>query len=124
MTNPNVLTEMRDDRKMSMAELGRRSGVGHTTISRWESGQRNPTRDALDRACDAMALNARDRARLLSAFGYLFEEGGKPFYAEPVIQRAYAVITDQRYPEDFRNQLRASIAGVVNMTKFIPKKTA
>ena len=120
--NPKILTEMRDERKLSLAEVGRRAGIDRTTISRWESGERNPTREKLEIVCDALQAGSRERARLLSAFGYADEKGGRPFYEEPVIQRAYAVITDTRYPEEFRDQLRASIAGAVNMAKFVPKK--
>ena len=120
--NPKVLTELRDEHKVSLSEVERRSGIGRTSISRWENGERNPTRENLVKMCYALGLTPRDRMRLMAAFGYSFEEGGRAFYDEPIIQRAYAVITDQRYPEEFRKQLRASIAEMVNMAKFIPKR--
>lgn len=36
--------QLRTDRKLTQAELGRRVGVGQTTVSEWEQGRSYPAR--------------------------------------------------------------------------------
>ncbi|PVE77843.1 XRE family transcriptional regulator [Microbacterium testaceum] len=60
------LRRFREERKLSLAELGRRSGLSKQTVLLVEAGSGNPTIDTIDRL--ALALDVSPRA-LLSEMG-------------------------------------------------------
>lgn len=122
MTNPAVLTEIRSKRNLSQAELGRRTGLNHSTISRWERGERQPQVENLAQIAGILQLTSREMNTLFAGFGYIGDVAAHPFYDEPVIQRAYALLVDTRVPEDFRNDLRAAIAALVQTARYVPRK--
>jgi len=48
---------VREFRGMSQAELARRSGIGQSTLSQWESGEHKPRFEQLKKVLDALEIN-------------------------------------------------------------------
>lgn len=65
-----LLRELRERCGLSQAELARRAGVNHTTISRLERGQRHPSRLMVLRLARALATDESMTARLLASAGH------------------------------------------------------
>lgn len=59
---------------LSQADLARRIGVDCSTVSRWEYGDRSPTRGAVLRIARGLRLSTRDRVRLMASAGFLDSE--------------------------------------------------
>lgn len=55
----------------SQAGLARMAGFDHSTVSRWEGGVRDITRDNIDALAEAMRLDPADHAALMIAGGYV-----------------------------------------------------
>lgn len=75
---PSVLTTFRNRVGLSQAKLADRAGVDHSLISRYESGERQPTRPTVERIALALGLDPSDRIRFLESAGYA---------ADPVLTR-------------------------------------
>lgn len=69
-TFATLLREFREDAGFSMAGLARAADCDHSLISRYESGQRKPTRAMVEHLSDVLGLNPATRARLLLAAGF------------------------------------------------------
>ena len=67
-----LLRQLRLERCLSQAELGRRTGLGHSIISRYETGERLPRRRTLAAIADALGLEPPDRVTLFAAAGYVY----------------------------------------------------
>lgn len=63
MTSALLLSEMRTQRRLSQAELARRSGVPRTAINAYESGRRIPTAATLLRLAEACDMTLRAQPR-------------------------------------------------------------
>jgi len=53
-----ILKELREEKELSQAELGKEIGVKQTTISQYERGLREPDFQTLKRLCDFFAVTA------------------------------------------------------------------
>lgn len=100
---------------MSQSELGRRAGSDYSTISRWESGERNPTPESLSRLSDAMNLPEHDRDALMVAAGYVPSDPMHILVDEPVIGRLASVLADTTIPSDVREGIREMLWQVVRI---------
>ena len=69
-----LLMELYDGRKMSKAELARRSGMSEVYLHQLFSGRRNPSRDKLLCLCIGMELSIEETQRVLrnSAYAELY----------------------------------------------------
>lgn len=56
---------------ISQSKLAERADFDHSYVSRLETCVRMPTRDAVDRLSDGLGLDDDDKARLLTAAGFL-----------------------------------------------------
>jgi transcriptional regulator with XRE-family HTH domain len=61
------LTKFRDERGLTMADLGDALGVDKGTVSRWESGQRFPDRDLWPRIRELTGLGPDELANAVLA---------------------------------------------------------
>lgn len=76
----------REKLKWSITELATRSGLSSSTISRIERGLLRPSKVSLTRLINALSLDERDRARLLSALELSESKGFNDRYSR--IQRS------------------------------------
>jgi transcriptional regulator with XRE-family HTH domain len=66
-----LLADLRERRGLSQWELEDAAGLGHSVVSRHESGKNGPTRATVARYVAALALDADDTGRLYVAAGLL-----------------------------------------------------
>ena len=69
-----LLRRLRLERSISQAELGRRTGLGHSIVSRYETGERVPRRRTVAALADALELDSRERIALFRAAGYHYAQ--------------------------------------------------
>ena len=72
-TFPDALRAFRVSAGVTQWRLAQRAGYDHSTVSRWESGDRQPTRESVEALADALGLHDGDRARLLASAGFADE---------------------------------------------------
>lgn len=65
-----ALKAMREASGTSQYRLAARLGVDHSSISRWESGDRRPTRENVAAICDALDATPDERTALLESAGF------------------------------------------------------
>ncbi|MGN6218769.1 MAG: helix-turn-helix domain-containing protein [Microbacterium sp.] len=53
------LRRFREDRRLSLAEIGRRAGLSKQTVASIESGEGNPTVDTIERLASALGVSIR-----------------------------------------------------------------
>lgn len=68
---PVLLRNLRERAGLSQTKLAQLASLTHSHISRLESGERNPTCDAVLRLAEALRLDLDERAALVMAAGYL-----------------------------------------------------
>lgn len=66
-----TLTRLRRRTRFSQARLARSAGFDHSYMSRLESGNRMPTRSAVEKISDTLELTPEDRDDLLISAGFL-----------------------------------------------------
>lgn len=97
---------------MSQLRLARAAGYDHSYISRLLSGERMPSRDAVEAFADVLGLPPQDRDWLLASAGY-----GSPrtlaVLHEPVLEQLYAVLRDPQVPAARRVALRSALGALV-----------
>jgi transcriptional regulator with XRE-family HTH domain len=71
MTFGETLAQLRTARGLSQSKLAERLKMDHSTVSRWESGERDITRPSVIRLAEALGASADERATLLEAAGFL-----------------------------------------------------
>jgi len=67
---PRLLRHVRIARGLSQSQLARAIGVDHSTISRFERGERRPRRLTVLKLARALDLDRATRLRLLASAGY------------------------------------------------------
>jgi DNA-binding transcriptional regulator YiaG len=65
---PEVLRSLRERRNLSQARLARLLGVERCAVSRWESGERIPSRTAIRRLVRLLRLSRVERWKLACAY--------------------------------------------------------
>ena len=54
------LWEIRKNKNVSLRELEKKTGIGHSTLNRIENGQTSPTLDELGKIADALCIDPND----------------------------------------------------------------
>lgn len=70
MTFGDELKTLRERRRLSQSRLADMAGFDHSFISRLESGDRFPTRDAVRRLASALSATPIERDRLMTSAGF------------------------------------------------------
>ena len=70
MTIGELIQHHLNEHRLSMAELSRRVGCGHSSVSRWVSGERNPDRAHTEELCRVFGLYNEQRIRFLATAGH------------------------------------------------------
>lgn len=103
--------------RVSQSNLAVRADFDHSYVSRLESGARMPTKEAVDRLADALALSDGERDELLASAGFLPRDVSSLLTSEPVIGRALDLLTDAGVSEARREQVRQGIGLLLAMAR-------
>lgn len=68
---PKALREARESQRLSQSKLGELADFDHSYVSRLESGQRQPTLDAVERLTKALGLTEPEADALRMAAGFM-----------------------------------------------------
>lgn len=112
-----LLRELRDRRRLSQSRLAAAAGFDHSYVSRLESGNRMPTRDAVQKLADAMALGDEDRDALLASAGFMPGRIESLFADEPVLSEVLGLLQDGRVPNEVRDDVRRMISLLVRQAQ-------
>ncbi|HMM40627.1 MAG TPA: helix-turn-helix domain-containing protein [Thermomicrobiales bacterium] len=112
-----LLRELRDRRRLSQSRLAEAAGFDHSYVSRLESGNRMPTRDAVQKLADAMALGDGERDALLAAAGFMPGRIESLFANEPVLSEVLGLLQDGTVPDEVRDDVRRMILLLVRQAQ-------
>lgn len=102
-----LLKRHRDALRWSQERLASESEMDHSLVSRLESGQRSPTREAITKLARGLALPTEQKDRLLIAAGFFPEQPENALADEPAVTRIYRLLRDEHTPEPVRDNIRA-----------------
>ena len=108
-----LLREFRDRRRLSQSRLAEAAGFDHSYVSRLESGTRMPTRDAVGKLAEAMALGDGERDALLASAGFMPGRIENLFASEPVLSEVLGLLQDRAVPAEVRDDVRHMISLLV-----------
>ena len=81
--------------------------MDHSLVSRLESGQRSPTREAIGKLARGLELATEQKDRLLIAAGFFPEQPESALADEPAVTRIYRILRDEHTPQPVRDNIRA-----------------
>ena len=100
-----LLRTGRETRGWSQAQLANAIGSDHSTLSRLESGQRNPSRAMVLRLADALHATDAERSALLGAAGFASDAP----IADPLVAELDAMLRDETVCAECRQDIRDSV---------------
>ncbi len=109
------LKRHREARRWSQERLASEADMDHSLVSRLESGQRSPTREAIDKLARGLRLEGAEKDRLLIAAGYFPEHAENAIVDEPSVQRILLLLRDERTPEPVRDRVREVLSGLADI---------
>jgi transcriptional regulator with XRE-family HTH domain len=98
------LAALRQQSGLTMAALARLADVDTSMISRLEAGERNASRELIERLADAVAAPLAVRHDLLVAGGYLTPDAAR-LLDDPDLSRLAALLTDPALPRSHHDLL-------------------
>lgn len=110
-----LLKRHREARRWSQERLAAQAEMDHSLVSRLESGQRSPTREAIDKLARGLELPGEQKDRLLIAAGFFPEHVESALADEPMVGRLYSFLRDEQTPEPVRDNLRQVLSGLVEI---------
>lgn len=99
-----LLTQFRQERGISKAELAEQTGLSPSSITRFEQGNRDPERETILLLARAMVLPLADRDRLLAAGGFRSE-----LWDDPQMVELAQLMGERAIPEDARQEARSVV---------------
>lgn len=101
-----LLKRQREARRWSQERLAAEAEMDHSLVSRLESGQRSPTRDAISKLARGLELPPEQKDRLLIAAGFFPDQPENALSDEPSVTRIYRILRDEKTPQPVRDNLR------------------
>lgn len=119
-----LLKGLREARRVSQSKLAERADFDHSYVSRLESGARMPTRDAVERLAQALALSHVEEDGLLAAAGFLPRDVASLLSDEPVIGEVLDLLQDDAVPMEYRENMRQVLRLLAEQARFALKSGA
>src|SRR5918998_689743 len=110
-----LLKRHREARRWSQERLASESEMDHSLVSRLESGQRSPTREAIGKLARGLDLPTEQKDRLLIAAGFFPEQVENVLIEEPTVRAIYTFLRDDEPPQPVRDNLRQVLSGLVEI---------
>lgn len=101
-----LLKRMRESRRVSQSKLAERADFDHSYVSRLESGARMPTREAVERLAEALAVAQSEQDTLLASAGFLPRDVSSLLSDEPVLGEVLDLLQDDEVPAEYRENMR------------------
>jgi transcriptional regulator with XRE-family HTH domain len=95
-----LLTRLRTERALAQKLVANQAGIDGSTLSRLEKGERGVSRDVLERICQVLNLDRRERLAVLVAAGFLTDEAARLLADEDVSRLAHLLTSPTTQPED------------------------
>lgn len=111
----DLLRRHRDARRWSQERLASESEIDHSLVSRLESGQRNPTQEAIAKLAIGLELTEAQHDALLAAAGFLPQRREGAIADEPDVAALYRLLRDERVPEARKADMRVMVRGLVRI---------
>jgi transcriptional regulator with XRE-family HTH domain len=108
-----LLTRLRNERGVAQKRVAQLAEIDGSTLSRLESGDRGVTREVLNRVCDVLALDRRERLEVLAAAGFLNQDAAQILADDEIAQIARLLHAPTVSPEDaklLRQYVRLALA--------------
>ena len=112
-----MLRQFREDRQISQSRLAEASNFDHSYVSRLESGNRAPTRDAVNKLADALMLSANERDSLLASAGFMPQRVESLFADEPVLGDVFTLLHNDEIPEQVRMNVRQMLRVMIQQAR-------
>lgn len=113
-----LLKQFREVGRVSQSRLAEIAGFDHSYVSRLESGNRTPTREAVAKLADALQLTPEQRDSLLASAGYMPQRVESLLADEPVLTEVLRLLQSRDVPEAIRHDVRQMLQLVVKQARF------
>lgn len=114
---PQLLKHFREAGRLSQSRLAEVAGFDHSYVSRLESGNRTPTREAVVKLGEALGLAPEQRDTLLASAGYMPDRLESLLAGEPVLTEVLRLLQSREIPEPVRSNLRQMLHLVVKQAR-------
>jgi transcriptional regulator with XRE-family HTH domain len=104
-----LLRARRGQHARSTADLARDVDLSRSLLSRFESGERRPSREQALKVARALQLSARETDELLDAAGFRPAAYGRVSLADPDLQLVADVLGDASVPAEEKDAFRMSL---------------
>jgi transcriptional regulator with XRE-family HTH domain len=104
-----LLTSLRESKSLTKAQVAANAGLDASSISRLESGERNPEPHTVEAVARGLDLNPVDKERLLATAGFRSQAWDDPFLVALV-----ELLLDPDLPGDVRTEIRTLIKVAVS----------
>ncbi|HLI50411.1 MAG TPA: helix-turn-helix transcriptional regulator [Thermomicrobiaceae bacterium] len=112
-----LLKLYRDSSRVSQSRLAEIAGFDHSYVSRLESGNRTPTREAVIKLAAALDLEPEQRDNLLAAAGYMPQRVESLLAGEPVLSQVLQLLQRRDIPEAVRGNVRQMLELLVQQAE-------
>ncbi|HUZ00398.1 MAG TPA: helix-turn-helix transcriptional regulator [Thermomicrobiaceae bacterium] len=113
-----LLKQYRESGRVSQSRLAEIAGFDHSYVSRLESGNRTPTREAVTKLAEALGLGPGQRDSLLAAAGYMPQRVESLLADEPVLTEVLRLLQSRDVPEAVRRDVREMLQLVVRQARW------
>ena len=113
-----LLKGLRQGRHVSQSKLAERAEFDHSYVSRFESGARMPTREAVERLAQALGLGQSEEDGLLAAAGFLPRDVASLLSDEPAIGEVLDLLQDDAVPLEYRDNMRQVLRLLAEQARF------
>ena len=100
-----LLSQLRNERSLAQNRVAQSAGIDGSTLSRLEKGERGVSRDVLDRICEALGLDRRDRLDVFVAADFLTPEAAN-LLADAELSQLGMLLTRPELAPDHATLLR------------------
>jgi transcriptional regulator with XRE-family HTH domain len=112
-----LLKQFRGENRVSQSRLAEMAGFDHSYVSRLESGNRLPTREAVVKLAEALRVSAREKDSLLAAAGFMPQRVESLLANEPVLTDVLHILQGADVPEHVRADVRGILTLVVRQAR-------
>lgn len=117
-----MLRELRKDRYLSQSRVAHFAGFDHSYVSRLESGDRDPSREAVETIARVLRLSGPDTDELLMAAGFMPNNAASVIDREPVVARLYEFLVSGTAPESTKEIVRTQVVLIVEQIEALMKR--